>query len=307
MKETLLRTPVKRKTIKPFLKWAGGKRQLLSEIKAYYPFHNRQITKYAEPFVGGGAVLFDILSQYDLEQVYISDVNAELINAYHTIRHHAEDLLETLWHWQEDFIPRNEDERRSYYIQKRTRFNELKINGAASSSIEKAALMIFLNKTCFNGLFRVNRKGLFNVPMGAYKTPRICDRGNIQEMSEKLRYVTIVCGDYRESMSFVDSRTFVYLDPPYRPITETASFTAYTEALFDDKKQLELAAFVRVLDQKGARIVVSNSDPKNTNINDDFFDMMYDTYRIKRVRAARFINAKGNARGYVKELLISNF
>ena len=108
-------------------------------------------------------------------------------------------------------------------------------------------------------------------------------------------------------MSFVDSRTFVYLDPPYRPITETASFTAYTEALFDDKKQLELAAFVRVLDQKGARIVVSNSDPKNTNINDDFFDMMYDTYRIKRVRAARFINAKGNARGYVKELLISNF
>ena len=117
MKETLLRTPVKRKTIKPFLKWAGGKRQLLSEIKAYYPFRNKEITKYAEPFVGGGAVLFDVLNQYDLEQVYISDVNAELINAYRGIQQHAEDLLETLWHWQEEFIPRSKDERKMYYLQ----------------------------------------------------------------------------------------------------------------------------------------------------------------------------------------------
>ena len=307
MKETRLRTLVKRKTLKPFLKWAGGKRQLLPKIKAYYPFRNKEITKYAEPFVGGGAVLFDVLNQYDLEQVYISDVNAELINAYRSIQQHAEDLLETLWHWQEEFIPRSKDERKMYYLQKRARFNELKSNGDTSSSIERAALMIFLNKTCFNGLFRVNRKGLFNVPMGAYKTPRICDRENIQEISEKLRGITIVCGDYKESINFVDSHTFVYLDPPYRPISETANFTAYTEVLFDDKKQLEFAAFVRALNQKGARIVMSNSDPKNTNANDDFFDTLYGAYQIKRVEAARFINAKGGARGHVKELLISNF
>lgn len=158
------------KVVKPFLKWAGGKGQLLSEIEKYYPFETGKVTKYAEPFVGGGAVLFDILSKYDLEEVYISDINAELINTYSIIRDDVDALTEMLYAMQSDFIPSDTDNRKVYYLKKRERFNDLKVNGDENINIEKAALMIFLNKTCFNGLFRVNKKGLFNVPMGAYKT-----------------------------------------------------------------------------------------------------------------------------------------
>ena len=153
------------KAVKPFLKWAGGKGQLIKEIEQYYPFENGKITKYAEPFVGGGAVLFDILSKYDLDEVYISDINAELINTYRIIHDDIDALIETLYTMQSDFIPLDTENRKVYYIKKRERFNDLKVNGNESINIEKAALMVFLNKTCFNGLFRVNKKGLFNVPM----------------------------------------------------------------------------------------------------------------------------------------------
>ena len=151
------------KAVKPFLKWAGGKGQLLKEIEHYYPFKSGKITKYAEPFVGGGAVLFDILSKYDLDEVYISDINAELINTYRIIRDDIDALIETLYTMQSNFIPLDTENRKVYYMQKRERFNNLKVNGNESVNIEKAALMAFLNKTCFNGLFRVNKKGLFNV------------------------------------------------------------------------------------------------------------------------------------------------
>lgn len=295
------------KVVKPFLKWAGGKGQLLKEIEHYYPFNSGKITKYAEPFVGGGAVLFDILSKYDLDEVYISDINAELINTYRIIRDDIDALIEMLYAMQNDFIPFNTDERKAYYIQKREHFNDLKINGNENINIEKAALMIFLNKTCFNGLFRVNKKGLFNVPMGAYKNPMICDTNNLRAVSEKLQRVTIVCGDYRESAGFVDEKTFVYFDPPYRPITDTASFTAYSENLFNDEEQIELAQFVDDMHKKGAKIVVSNSDPKNSNIEDNFFDTLYSAHRIRRVEANRMINCNSEARGKIKELLISNF
>lgn len=229
------------KEVKPFLKWAGGKGQLIKEIEQYYPFGNSKITKYAEPFVGGGAVLFDILSRYDLKEVYISDINAELINTYRMIRDDIDALIEMLYAMQSDFIPLDTDNRKAYYMQKRERFNDLKINGDENINIEKAALMIFLNKTCFNGLYRVNKKGLFNVPMGSYKNPLICDENNLREVSEKLQKVKIVCGDYKKSADFIDENTFVYFDPPYRPITDTASFTAYTETLFNDDTQIELA------------------------------------------------------------------
>ena len=182
---------------KPFLKWAGGKGQLLREIEKYYPFEDGKIKKYAEPFVGGGAVLFDILSKYDLDEVYISDINAELINTYCIIRDDIDNLIALLTALQNDFLPLDTDNRKVYYMQKRARFNDLKVNGKENINIEKAALMIFLNKTCFNGLFRVNKKGLFNVPMGAYKNPLICDENNLRAVSEKLQRVTIVCGDYR--------------------------------------------------------------------------------------------------------------
>ena len=251
------------KAIKPFLKWAGGKGQLLREIEKYYPFENDTITKYAEPFVGGGAVLFDILSKYELEEVYISDINAELVNAYRIIRDDIDELVTMLQVMQDEFIPMDTDERKVYYMAKRERFNDLKINGDETINIEKAALMIFLNKTCFNGLFRVNKKGLFNVPMGAYKNPMICDENNLRAISQKLHKVNIVCGDYRLSKDFIDEHTFVYFDPPYRPLTDTTSFTAYTENLFNDDSQKELASFVDELDKKGAKIVVSNFDRKS--------------------------------------------
>lgn len=295
------------KRVKPFLKWAGGKGQLLAEIGKYYPFADGKITKYAEPFVGGGAVLFDILSKYDLDEVYISDINAELINSYRIIRDNIEILISLLANMQNEFVPMDTENRREYYLNKRERFNNLKVNGAESINVEKAALMIFLNKTCFNGLFRVNRKGLFNVPMGSYKNPMICDEENLRAVSEKLRNVTIVCGDYRESAGFIDDETFVYFDPPYRPITDTSSFTAYTENIFSDEEQIELAKYVDSMHKKGAKIVVSNSDPKNTNISDNFFDTIYSSHRIKRVEATRMINCNSEARGKIKELLISNF
>lgn len=295
------------KSVKPFLKWAGGKGQLVPEIEKYYPFDGSKFTKYAEPFVGGGAVLFDILSKYDLEEVYISDINAELINTYCIIRDDIDSLVETLYAMQNDFVPLDTDNRKVYYMEKRKRFNELKGKCNESVNIEKAALMVFLNKTCFNGLFRVNKKGLFNVPMGAYKNPMICDENNLREVSERLQKVTIVCGDYRESASFIDKNTFVYFDPPYRPLTETASFTAYTETLFNDEEQVELARFVDDIHKKGARVVISNSDPKNSNTEDDFFDNIYSAYKIKRVEATRMINCNSEARGKIKELLISNF
>ena len=294
-------------TVKPFLKWAGGKGQLLKEIERYYPFTKGTVSKYAEPFVGGGAVLFDILSKYDLREVYISDINAELINSYRIIRDDINALIEMLYTMQSEFIPLDTDSRKNYYNEKRERFNDLKVNGNENINIEKAALMIFLNKTCFNGLFRVNKKGLFNVPMGAYKNPMICDEKNLRAVSEKLQKVTIVCGDYRESADFIDGNTFVYFDPPYRPITDTASFTAYTENLFNDEEQIELACFVDNMHKKGAKVVISNSDPKNSNTEDDFFDTIYSAHKIKRVEATRMINCNSEARGKIKELLISNF
>lgn len=295
------------KTIKPFLKWAGGKGQLLHEIEKYYPFVSKKITKYAEPFVGGGAVLFDVLSKFDLEEIYISDINKELINSYTIIRDNINSLIKTLSKIQSEYLPMDTDNRKVYYMEKRKKFNELKINGVESENVEKAALMIFLNRTCFNGLFRVNRKGEFNVPMGAYKNPIICDEDNLRAISEKLQKVKIVCGDYKESAKFIDKKTFVYFDPPYRPLSDTASFTAYTENLFNDKEQIELANFVNELNKKGAKIVVSNSDPKNTDENDNFFDDIYMSHKIKRVEATRMINCNRDARGKIKELLISNF
>lgn len=295
------------KLVKPFLKWAGGKGQLIHEIERYYPFGDRKITKYAEPFVGGGAVLFDILSRFQLDEVYISDVNAQLINAYCIIRNDVDALIDMLMKMQTEFIPLDTEGRKTYYLARRARFNELIADSNEVSDIEKAALMMFLNKTCFNGLYRVNRKGLFNVPVGAYKNPLICNEANLRAVSEKLQNVTIICGDYRESASFIDGRTFVYFDPPYRPLNETSSFTSYTETQFDDKAQIELAQFALRMHERGARIAISNSDPKNANEDDDFFDSLYSAFKIMRVEATRMINSNINARGKINELLITNF
>lgn len=292
--------------VRPFLKWAGGKRQLLRELEHYYPFDDK-IRKYAEPFVGGGAVLFDILRNYELEDVYISDINPELINTYRMIQSYVDDLIEELDVYSSEFLNLDKKEQNIYYMRKRDIFNEMKSSSESVNLLQKAALMIFLNKTCFNGLYRVNSKGLFNVPMGGYKNPTICDEPNLIAVSEKLRNVRIVCGDYKKSKEFIDQNTFVYFDPPYKPITNTAKFTAYTENMFTDDQQKELAEFVNELDMRGAKIILSNSDPASTDPEDILLERIYSRYNIEKIGVLRMINCKGQLRQGITELLISNF
>lgn len=294
--------------VKPFVKWAGGKGQLLECISEKYPSGlGGAITKYCEPFVGGGAVLFDILSKYPIEEVYINDINAELINVYSTIKVSVEPLIEILASMEEEYHRLTEEGKKEYFYQQRDRFNEIKSCEYSDISLEQAALFIFLNRTCFNGLYRVNRKGHFNVPIGSYKKPMICDKENLMNISRVLQKVKIVCGDYRKSLGFIDSKTFVYLDPPYRPLSTSSSFTAYTEDGFDDQAQIELAEFIQCADKKGAKIILSNSDPKNTDENDNFFDDLYSKQKIHRIYASRAINSKAAKRGKISELLITNF
>ena len=294
------------KTLKPIIKWAGGKGQLVSEISKRYPAElGRRIKKYAEPFIGGGAVMLDVLSKYDLSEAYISDINSELINTYICVRDNIDELLQRLHSFEDAFLPLDSDERKKLYYKNRDRYNELIASKA--NSTETAALFIFLNKTCFNGLYRVNKKGLYNVPMGSYTNPTICDEENLSAVSEALKNVDIVCADYRASDSFIDENTFVYFDPPYRPLNLTSNFTSYTENDFDDKAQIELAAYIQKLAQRGAYIVLSNSDPKNANPADDFFDSLYAKQKIERVRANRMINSNAGSRGKISELLICNY
>ena len=294
---------MKYQTVKPFVKWAGGKSQLLSTIREKYP---EKIDKYCEPFVGGGAVLFDVLANCQPKEVLINDINAELANTYSQIKNSVDELIETLSEMQETFWEKNDTDRKVMYLAKRERFNDLKVNGDEQINLEKAALFIFLNKTCFNGLYRVNRKGLFNVPIGSYKKPPICDAENLRLISGLLKNVQIKCGDYSECADFIDENTFVYIDPPYRPLTATASFTSYSENEFGDKQQIELGKFVDGISAKGAKVVVSNSDPKNSDESDSFFDDLYSSYTIMRVSAKRMINSKATGRGNVNELLICN-
>lgn len=290
---------------KPFLKWAGGKTQILNDIRKYYIFDNN-ITKYVEPFIGGGAVLFDILNKYDLKEVYISDINAELINTYTCIKNNVEDLILMLGDIEKEFLRLDFESRKEYYILKRKEFNNIEIS-SDKYFIKKSALMIFLNKTCFNGLFRVNKANKFNVPFGDYKNPKICDIINLKTISKKLKNVNIVCDDYKKSLDVIDNNTFVYIDPPYRPISLTSSFTSYSKNSFNDKEQIELSEFVNSINKIGAKFLMSNSDPKNYNSDDNFFDELYSNYNINRVFANRSINSKGNLRNKITELLISNF
>ena len=290
--------------LKPFVKWVGGKGQLIDEIEKLFLANGKTATKYAEPMVGGGALFFSMLSKYQFEELYISDINAELINAYVAIKRDVETLIERLKEMQMTFLPLDENSRKFYYYNVRDKFNTVKLNDGTST--EKAALFIFLNKTCFNGLYRVNRKGLFNVPMGAFKNPTICDAENLRNMHNALQNVAIVCGDYTLSKSFIDNKTFVYIDPPYRPISETSAFTSYNSDAFDDNEQIRLAKFIDEINAAGAKIVLSNSDPKNVNPEDNFFDDLYKSYRIYRVSATRMINSNAEKRGKISELLICN-
>ncbi|MCR4900757.1 MAG: DNA adenine methylase [Treponema sp.] len=288
---------------KPFIKWVGGKSQLLDEIREKYPSH---LEKYCEPFVGGGAVLFDILCKFQPKEVLINDINKELINTYSQIKNNCSEMIEQLKKIQNIYKNHSIEENKSFFYKKRNRYNEIKINEKAEEDVEKAVLFIFLNKTCFNGLYRVNSKGLFNVPFNNAKNPLLCDEDNLKACSELLQNVEMKVGDYKECKSFIDDKTFVYIDPPYRPLSQTAAFTSYSENNFTDKDQIELGKFITEISEKGALVLASNSDPKNTNSNDNFFDELYSNFNIERVSATRMINSNANKRGTINELLISN-
>lgn len=277
---------------------------MLDEVRKSLPrdFASRQHVTYVEPFVGGGAVLFWILQKYsNIEFAVINDINAELICTYRVIKENVESLIEKLATIQSEYIPLDAQGRKEYFLQQRASFNA-KNNG----SVETAALFIFLNRTCFNGLYRVNSKGEFNVPHGKYANPRICDADNLRACSAVLQKVEILCGDFAETGRYAAPNTLFYLDPPYKPITETSSFTSYAKDGFNDAEQIRLRDFCDRISKDKALFVASNSDPKDVNPTENFFDTIYNHFIIKRVSAARMINSDASGRGAVSELMISN-
>lgn len=291
----------------PFLKWAGGKRQLLPIIQKYYPFDNGY-TKYVEPFIGGGAVLFDILDKYDIKEAYISDINQNLINTYQVIQKHVKLLIKELNVLESNYFNMSIDKKKQCYYDCRTSYNNEKtiLSCNLKDRVQQAARMIFLNKTCFNGLYRVNSKGEFNVPWGKSLNPTICDKDNLLEVAKKLKTVQIFCCTYNNMLKHIDDRTFVFMDPPYRPLNTSSNFNSYSSNSFDDQEQTKLAEFARQIDKIGGKFIVCNSDPHNVDISDDFFDDLYHEFDVNRIPATRMINSKASARGAINELLITN-
>ena len=291
---------------KPFVKWAGGKGQLITQLDELLPsdFAERKNLVYVEPFVGGGAVLFHVLTKYpNIQGAIINDLNADLVNCYKMVRNEPDDLILRLRALQEEYACcKDESNRRNMFLEKRNRYNSRSARGA-----ERAALFIFLNRTCFNGLYRVNSKGVFNVPFGKAVNPCICDEATIRKDSALLQKVEILCGDFTCVTNKVRGKAFFYFDPPYRPLTQTAAFTAYSKDGFDDDEQRRLAGFCRSLNAVGHEWLLSNSDPHNVSPNDMFFDELYTGFDIHRVRASRMINSRASGRGHITELAIRNY
>lgn len=292
---------------KPFLKWAGGKGQLLNQLSEQLPKRiSEEPFNYIEPFVGGGAMLFFMLQRFNnIKKVVINDVNEDLILTYRTIKNDAETLISKLDKLEKDYLCITDQDKRSQkFYEVRERYNQ-----HIGDSIERASQLIFLNKTCFNGLYRVNKRGLFNVPFGKYANPTICNAELLRADSKLLQSVQIeiLQGDYTQTIQHIDGLTFVYLDPPYRPLDATSSFTAYAKGDFNDNDQRILATFCHQLSERGCLWMESNADCSAKNPKDTFFEELYKDYRIERVYASRFINANPNKRGKLTELLIKNY
>jgi DNA adenine methylase len=299
---------------KPFIKWVGGKGQLLEQFERYYPNELKKgtIKNYVEPFLGGEALYFSILEKYKIKNAYLSDLNCDLILAYTVIQNKHDILLDFLEQYQKQYDETATDKRCDLFLAVRRHFNEqrFEINYKKLSDnwISRAAQFIFLNKTCFNGLFRLNSKGEFNVPFGKYKSAAIFDPDNIIAVSAALQNAEIVQATYSDCYTNVNNKTLVYFDPPYRPITQTSSFTTYTGSEFTDKQQIELAQFFQKLDkEKEAKLMLSNSDSTGINPNDTFFERAYQGYNINKVSANRAVNCNGTGRGKISELLITNY
>ena len=294
------------KESKPFLKWAGGKTQLINDIQKALPkeFIKHKFN-YIEPFVGSGAVLFWMLNNFPkIEKAIINDINSDLTNTYNEIAKNPKELISILEQFQNEyhFLENNSENKKDYYLNKRENFNSRKF-----SNTEQAALFIFLNRTCFNGLYRVNRNNKFNVPIGSYKKPTICDVENILAVSESLKKVEILTGDYQQTLELAERPSLFYFDPPYKPLSKTSSFNSYSKDDFNDDEQIRLRDFCKKLDSLNHYWILSNSDLKGKDIDDNFFDEIYNNFNINRVFAKRSINANPEKRGVLTELLITNY
>lgn len=299
-------------TLKPVLKWAGGKTQLLSQLNELLPtkLKANAIKTYIEPFVGGGAMFFYLLRYCDFTKVYLFDTNKELVILYNTIKKDVEKLINELSRISNEYFKYSEQERDEYYYLTRDEYNNFDKNIDANiysqDFIRRAAITIFINRTCFNGLYRVNSRNMFNVPVGKYKNPRILDEDNLRNVSKALQIAEIKHCDFSETLKYVDSDTFVYYDPPYRPISKTSAFNSYSASDFNDNEQIRLKQLFVNCHKKGALQMESNSDPTNY-VKDTFFDDLYSDFKIHRVNATRIINSNAEKRGIIRELVITNY
>jgi DNA adenine methylase len=273
---------------KPFVKWVGGKRQLLAQFRRLnlYPPAKFDIKtgRYFEPFVGGGAVFFDLLPK----EGYLSDLNKELVTTYNVIKNDVNGLIKSLKKHKTD---------KEYFLEIRAQDPKI------LSDLDVASRFIFLNRTCFNGMYRVNSKGGFNVPYGKYSNPLICDEDNLKKVSKALQHVEIKHQDYKEVLKKAKKGDFIYFDPPYYPVSKTASFTSYTAESFLDKEQIELRDTVLELNKRGCFVMLSNSDTP-------FINKIYSGFkgvRISKVEAGRAINSNGSGRGKITEVLVTNY
>ncbi len=283
---------------KPFVKWAGGKKSLLQTLIKNLPleFRTGGIDTYVEPFVGGGALFFSVKKLYpNVKNFVLCDINSDLMLTYKIIRDDVSSLTRILHSIEEDFV--KSADKKNFYYSIREKYNKEKLD-----EVEKAAFFIFLNKTCFNGLYRVNSKGEFNVPFGRYKNPKICDENNLYAVSNALKETIIISGDFEIVRDYINDRSFVYLDPPYKPISKTSNFTSYHSSGFGINEQERLATFFREMDKRGAKLMLSNSYS-----NDKMLQRLYSGYFIKVVDAKRFISASSSGRGTIKEILVMNY
>lgn len=291
---------------KPFIKWVGGKSQLIEQLEAQLPadFDNWENVTYIEPFVGGGAMLFYMLQRYPhIQRAIINDINPDLCTCYRTVRDMPEQLIEALYDIERTYHSLKTDEdRKTFFMNMRERYNEKNLN-----AVENTTLFFFLNRTCFNGLYRVNKKGLFNVPFGKYSNPTICDPNTIRRDSDLLQQVEILNGDFEVTFDYAHGNTLFYFDPPYRPLSETSSFNDYTKEAFNDDAQIRLKEYCDKIHDAGYKFMLSNSDGKGKNEENSFFDELYKTYQIKRLVASRSINSNPHRRGKLTEILVHNY
>ena len=298
---------VRNKTViaKPFVKWAGGKGNLLQKLETLLPanFDDLQNVTYIEPFVGGGAMLFHMLNNHkNIKRVVINDINKDLIRCYQLIKKDPQALIDILYSLEQQFYEKGEEDRKAFFYEIRQHYNTLKINEDL-----RAAYFIFLNHTCFNGLYRENGSGGFNVPFGRYKNPKICNVDVIMADHKVLSKVDIFCGDYKNILSHLGKGyNFIYLDPPYRPLMGSSNFNQYSKSGFGDPEQVELKAFCDKLSGRGCHLMLSNSDSTNED-GTSYFEILYEGYTFGKILAPRFINAHADKREKQTEVIIKNY